>query len=197
MQRNKIAFFRGKVQGVTAKTGLTFSFLLVFVIAVLGLNGCAYTTQGFMWAGETIDIIPVMNKVNITSEQRIYNNYTSFPVLFEKKLTNVLISKFNTNGRLKVVAGAKDALKLTCVITKYWKDGLRYTDVDDIKEQKLRMVVKATLTGKQAEVLRESEITGEAAYYLCGPNSKTEAAAQADLIDDTARRILEFVVDAW
>jgi hypothetical protein len=47
-------------------------------------------------------------------------------------------------------------------------------------------------------VLKEKDIIGEMeSYFLSGPNSISESAAQDKLVDDAARRIMEAVVEEW
>jgi hypothetical protein len=53
------------------------------------------------------------------------------------------------------------------------------------------------LVNSAGEVLQKNNIVGQASFFLTGPNSKSEVAAQNDLIEDTARRITEAVVEAW
>ncbi len=167
------------------------------VILCFILAGCGYTTRGFVYSGEKIYISPIVNKVNITGEDRAYSSYVSYPILLEKRLTNSLINKFNIDSSLKVSNSKKDSLLLECEIKNYIKDPLRYADDDRITEQRLRLVVHFILRNKDGEVLRESDIVGETTYFLSGGFAKDEDSAQLDLINDTARRIVETVVEKW
>jgi hypothetical protein len=150
-----------------------------------------------MYEDSRIIIEPVANKIDITSEQRKYSGYTSFPLLIENKLTNELIGKFNSEGHLEVVNQHPEALKLTCTITNYTKETLRYTDSDEVEEQRLRLYVQIKLVSSEGKTLQDREIIGESSYYLSGTRQKSESAAQVDLVNDTARRILEAVIEAW
>ncbi len=159
--------------------------------------GCGYTTRGFVYDGNTLIIEPAVSKIDITSESRRYSNYTSFPILIENRLTNELVNRFNIDGGLKVVNTDPKALKLSCEVYEYNKATLRYTDSDDVKEQRLRLYVRMKLVDSEGEDLKVKTIIGETEYFLSGANSKSETAAQIDLIEDTARRILEAVVEEW
>jgi len=167
-------------------------FYLFFLIV-----GCGYSTRGAKYKESAIIIVPATNKIDITSESRKYSGYFSFPILIENRLTNELTNKFNIDGNLKVVSEDPQALKLECEVVSYDKETLRYTDSDEVKEQRLRLRVDIKLTDPQGKALRQQQVMGEATYFLTGSGSKSESAAQNDLIDDTARRILEAVVEAW
>ncbi|MBU1121506.1 MAG: LPS assembly lipoprotein LptE [Candidatus Omnitrophota bacterium] len=164
---------------------------------VYGLSGCGYSTKGFVYKEDRIMIKPVVNKVDITSESRRNSNYTVSPVLLEKRLTNTIVNKFNVFGYLKVVSVEENALVLSCNITEYQKETLRYTDSKDVQEQRLRLVVMTKLIDSDGEVIKEKQVIGETSYYLSGAQQTTEENAQTDIIDDTARRILEAVVEEW
>lgn len=171
---------------------------LFFILSLLIVfSSCGYSTRGFVYRDDKIYIPPIVSKVTITSEDRRYSNYTSNPVLLEKRLTNILINEFNVYGRLKVVTSGEDALKLICTITGYTKEALRYTESEDIKEQRLRLQVHMRLLDSGGNTIKERDIVGQSSYFLTGANRKTESAAQQELITDTARRIKEAVIEEW
>ena len=170
------------------------ALLFLYLVSILG---CGYTTRGFQYEGDSIIIEPVVNKINITNETRKYSNYKSYPILIENKLTNELVNKFNNDGGLKVTSVDPQALVLTCLVVDYDKDSLSYDDDDGIEEQRLRLKVKVTLANPDGELLIVRTVTGESTYYLEGAKAISETAAQVELIDDAARRILELVVEDW
>ncbi|MCP4652856.1 MAG: hypothetical protein GY858_05680 [Candidatus Omnitrophica bacterium] len=171
--------------------------LFFLTILVLNLYGCGYSTMASSYSENKIFIVPVENKVNITSEARNYSNYNSFPLLLEKKLTNSLVNQFNTDGHFKVVSTQDEALVLECKVDNYEKTALRYTDSDDVKEQRLRLRVTVKLSDSSGAMLDTKKVVGQTSYFLSGPNRKSEAAAQVELIEDTVRRISEVVVERW
>ena len=170
------------------------NFLVLLLLIVVG---CGYTTRGFIYAEDTIIIAPVVNKIDITSEDRKFSNYTSFPILIENRLTNEIISKFNIEGNLKVVSEDPKALKLVCTVNSYDKETLRYAENDEVSEQRLRLHTRIKLTSGDGKVLKDKSVIGETTYYLTGANQESESSAQVDLIDDTARRICEAVTEEW
>ena len=169
-----------------------FIFLCFLLIA-----GCGYTTRAFLYKEKTIYVTPVVNKVNITSEKRAYSSYNTYPILVEKRLTNALINKFNVDGNLKVVDTKGSSLDLQCKIQNYDKEALRYADNDNVTEQRLRLYVHCDLYDEQGKLIKKRDVIGETTYFLSGKLVKTELSAQTDLIDDTARRIVEAVVEKW
>ncbi|MCF7871105.1 MAG: hypothetical protein K9L95_03860 [Candidatus Omnitrophica bacterium] len=176
---------------IAKKPAKNWKLLLVFLLMI---GGCGYSTRGFKYKEGSIRIKPVVNKINITSENRKYSGYTAYPRLIEDRLTNRLVSEFNIQSNLDVVSESRNALELECQVTGYRRQTLRYTDSDDPEEQRLRLEVKMTLISSAGEILKEKNIVGQASFFL---NSKSEVAAQNDLIDDTARRITEAVVEEW
>ncbi len=168
----------------------------LFIFCLL-LVGCGYTTRGFVYNERSIYISPIVNKVNITEESRAYSSYVSYPVLLEKRLTNSLINKFSIESSLRVASTPQDSLNLECQILNYTKEPLRYSNDDRVLEQRLHLVVHFILRDSEGNLLKEKDIIGETTYFLSGANSKSESAAWTDLMEDTARRIVEAVVEKW
>lgn len=173
------------------------SIRILLVSFLIFLGGCGYTTRGFVYSSDKIYIVPVVNKIKTTTEYRRYTTSSSYPVLIEARLTNNIINRFNIDGHLKVTSSEIDALKLSCEITEYSKEVMRYTISEDVREQRLRLHVRMKLVDADKEVLKEKEIVGETSFFLTGPNSMSESAAQDVLIKDTSRRILEAVIEEW
>ncbi|MCM8787222.1 MAG: LPS assembly lipoprotein LptE [Candidatus Omnitrophica bacterium] len=170
-----------------------FYFALIFI-----LSNCGYTTKvSTMYKQDRIFIIPAKNQIDITSENRRYSNYRVFPVFLEKKLTNAIISRFNTDGYFKVVDNKESALRLETNILDYKNEALRYTDSDEVEEQRLRLTVQIKLIDPEGKVLQEKNIVGDTSFFLIGPQKKSTNAAEEELIEDVARRISEAVAEEW
>jgi outer membrane lipopolysaccharide assembly protein LptE/RlpB len=169
---------------------------LLFALSLV-LGGCGYTTRGFSYKENKIFVMPVVNKIRVAFEGRKYSGYRTFPVLLEKKLTNELVSKFNIDGHLKVVNQKDNSLSLSCVIKDYQKEPLRYTDSDNVEEHRLRLFVRMILKDSTDNILIDKDVVGETTFFLSGPNRESEESAQVELINDTARRILEAVIERW
>ncbi|MCM8831780.1 MAG: LPS assembly lipoprotein LptE [Candidatus Omnitrophica bacterium] len=171
----------------------------IFYFALISfLSNCGYTTKvSTIYKQDKIFIIPVKNQIDITSEDRRYSNYKVLPIFLEKKLTNAIVSRFNTDGYFKVVNDKEDTLQLETSILDYKKEALRYTDSDDIKEQRLRLTVRVKLIDAKGKILKEKNVVGDTSFFLIGPQKKSESAAQEELIQDVARRISEVVAEEW
>ena len=172
------------------------TFFIYFLI-LCGFCGCGYTTSSLIYPERKIIIVPIVNKVDMTSEGKRFSGYTNYPVLMEKDLTNALIAKFNSDGNLDVVSNEIGALKITCTITNYTKEALRYTNTEDVQEQRLKLTVSTVLVDSTGTTVKTTDIVGQVDYYLTGPDMRTEKAAWIDLVKDAARRIVEFVVEQW
>jgi hypothetical protein len=53
------------------------------------------------------------------------------------------------------------------------------------------------LLDQNGKIIKERDIVGETTFFLIGPNSISETTAQENLVDDTARRTLEAVIEEW
>ena len=166
-----------------------------FLIACL-FWGCGYTTRVFVGSGN-IYVKPVVNEIEITSEERSYSQYTSFPLFIEKKLTNALVSTFNVRGSYKVTGEAVDSFTLEGRIYDYKKEALRYSDSDEVVEQRLRLYLHVNLCDRENNVIKAKDIAGETTYFLSGPYAVSESEAITDLVDDTARRVVDVVSEDW
>lgn len=169
--------------------------LLALFLAML--CGCGYTTRGLIQTEKNIVIAPVINNISVSDEGRRYSNFTSYPILLEKRLTNAIADKFNIDGHIKVTTNQANALGLSCAINEYKRETTRYDNADNVEEQRLRLHVQMKLTNPKGEIIREKKVVGETSYFLTGANSMTETTAQGKLVDDTARRIMEAVVEEW
>lgn len=169
----------------------------VFLIVLLGMIGCGYTTRGFVYEEESIYIKPIINSISITHETRQYQTYTTYPVLIEKKLTNELAKRFSIDGHLTVANETYGALELQGEVRNYTKEALRYAGDDTITEQRLRLFVTMVLLNAQGNTIKEKEIVGETTFFLSGSLAKSETQAQAELVEDAARRMVETVIENW
>jgi len=168
--------------------------LLVLFVFFLS-SGCGYVTKGSIYAGHKLIIKPAVNKIDVTSISEETSGYVNFPILIENKLTNEIVSRFNTDGQLKVVSQDPSALILSCTVNNYSKQTLRYEEDNDgeVREQRLRLNVHIRLISADDKVLIEQDIVGETEYFVSG----SETSAQTDLVEDTARRISEAVLEQW
>lgn len=165
--------------------------------AILLSSGCGYSVHSVTFAEKTIFIKPVTNEIKIATEGNKYENRKTYPRLIENELTSSLVQGFNTDGQLKAAHDETGALKLVCVVKDYRKDTLRSTTTNTVVEQRIQLEVAMKLYDSSGKTVKDKEVVGETTYFLSGASQKTEVAAQADLVDDTARRIVEAVVENW
>lgn len=127
---------------------------LGIIVSVLFLTGCAYTTK------TTLD--PRYQTVAVTA---FYNKSNEYDL--QAPLTNAVIRKFITDGRLKVVSPEEADLLIEGVILDYQRKGLTY-DVRDETTQLLVMVTAAVKVTDQhtGKVLWEDKaVVGESTYF--------------------------------
>jgi hypothetical protein len=181
---------------------MRFKFFLI-LLGVVWLSGCGYTTNNNVYDSSDIYVVPVVNKIKVTGEGRLYPDYKAYPRLIENDLTNALVRRFNVTGRLSVTADTEKSMKLYCDVTSYEKTTLQYADEhkgeikDEVKQQRLRLTTHARLIDGNGKILNERDVIGETTYYLYGIYAKTQDSAWLDLVDDTSRRIAEAVLENW
>jgi outer membrane lipopolysaccharide assembly protein LptE/RlpB len=146
---------------------------------------------------QTLYVEPVKNDINITDMRRAYSQYQSYPLLVEKKLTNALVKELNTRSPFRVIDEEDASFTLACAIVDYTKETLRYSDTDNITEQRLRLHVKAKLLDQEDEVVKEDVVVGDVTYFLSGPYATSDTQALKELVEDTSRRIIETVSERW
>jgi len=166
------------------------------IIVLCLFCGCGYTTRVGLNQG-SLYLRPVVNAIEITAEDRAYSGYTSFPMLIEKKLTNSLADKIQIRGAYSLAADPEEALSLDCRIYDFKKEGLRYTDSDDVTEQRLRLYVHVSLFGQDDQPVKERKVVGETTYFLSGAYAVSESQAFTDLVEDTARRVVDAISEEW
>ncbi len=169
------------------------------ILLFLLLGGCGYTTylvSSSLGEGK-IYVKPVANEVRITSEDRAYSDYTVYPVLLDKDLTNAIIDELQIRTPLKVVSSPDGAYTLECKIVNYKKEALRYTDTDEVNEQRLRLYVKVIVYDAEKNLIKEREVVGEASYFFSGRLASSESEALNELIEDTAKRVVDTLSQDW
>jgi len=174
----------------TFKPFLYGSFLLLL------LTGCGYTTKSTL-AGhlKTIYVEPFKNSISYSSEGR-RNLY--FPLL-EVDARNAIISRFLFDGNLKIAREGEADLILKGELIRYERNGLSFTDNDDVKEYRIHIYVSLELFDTHINEIfwTEPSFIGEATYFVSGPQVKSEEAAVDEAIVDLARRIVERTIENW
>lgn len=118
------------------------------------LTGCGYTTRSTLDEKyQSIHIAPFQN------QSREYD--------LQAPLTNAVIRKFETDGRLDVVPEDQADLVLEGLIIRYARKGIIYDAADDITQFVCAVAAGVRLTDrKTGEVVWEDRgMTGETSYY--------------------------------
>ncbi len=160
---------------------------------LLFLSNCGYTT--FLGEIKNIYVKPVINSIKITKEERAYKEYNLYPLFLDKLLTNRLVEEINLRGAYSTKVS--DAYLLKCEIYDFKAEGLRYSDSDEVSEQRLKLYVKVKLFSPQSKLLKKRVIVGQTTYFLSGPYRISQEDAYRNLVKDTAQRIVEFILSDW
>ncbi len=175
--------------------------LAIFCFLFLALcAGCGYTTRSLISEKyKTIHITPFVNKVDLTRESDSNNKYKVYRPMLETELTKAVINKFLHDGNVKPVANDSADLVLKADLVEFRRDPLRYSDNDNIEEYRINIVVNMNLWDKKNSKLvwEENNFTGDASYFVTGPQAKSEGLAVQDAINDLSRRIVERVIEQW
>lgn len=166
------------------------------IAVLLVMAGCGYATHSALPADwRTIHVAPFANKIDYSnpSKRNLY-----LPLL-EVKARNAIINRFAFDGSLKIQDAEMADLVLQGQLINYERGALRYTDVYDVQEYRIRVIVNLKLTeGLNGPVIwEEKNFAGEATYFVSGPRAKSEAAALDDALTDLARRTVERTLDNW
>ncbi len=178
------------------------SFKSLFVLLGVGIGitltgGCGYSTGSLLPSNyRTISVEPFKNKVGYLNE----NIRGLYVPLLEAKVHDAVVSRFQTDGHLKVTRSEQADLVLKGSLIGFDREELRLSDNQDVTEYRLRITVAITLfdgTGGGQELWDEPSYSGEATYYISGPQAKSEAQALDDALKDISRRIVERTLENW
>lgn len=171
-------------------------FVVVCLIPGLVMAGCGYSTKSTLPSNlKTIHILPFKNSIDFT-EGTARNVYLP---LLEVDARNAVVDRFLFNGSLKIAEQQTADLILKGELTGYERSVLRYTDNEDVEEYRIHVTVSLELFNTQKNMVSwtESGFTGEATYFVTGPQISSEESAVKEALRDLARRIVERTVEDW
>ena len=163
---------------------------------VVLLSGCGYTTGSLLPSNyHTINIEAFKNKIGYLNESR----RELYIPLLENKVHDNVIQRFQNDGHLKVERSGSTDLVLKGELIGFEREELRVDNNQNVTEYRLRITVNIDLIdpATEKEIWRESSFSGEATYYLTGPQSKSESVALTDALTDLSRRIVERTLENW
>lgn len=128
--------------------------LVCLIAAAAGLWGCGYTTQSSLDSRYQTVFVPAFH-----NQSKEYD--------LAAPLTNAVIRKFVTDGRLRVVDHDQADLVLEGAILNYQLKGITYDENDEVTQFMLAVQAGARLSDRRTgEVLWEDKyLTGETSFY--------------------------------
>ena len=175
-------------------------FLACSLLLLINLSGCGYTSRSLLAEKyKTIYIPQFANQIDITKEADTANKYKLYRPLLEQDVTQAVIDRFLFDGTLKPGKAQGTDLTLEGALVEFRLDPLRYTNLEDVEEYRVNIVVNLKLTdNKENKILwQENYFTGDSTYFTTGPAAKSEDTAISDAINDLTRRIVERTVEQW
>ncbi len=174
-------------------TKLSKMSLVMGLSAMFLVSGCGYTTQTVLPRNiKKIYVETVKNKLNIEDV------YAYQPGL-EMDITNAVIRRFHQDGTLRVTEQSEADAILKTDLLRYEQEGLRFTNLENVKEYRLFVEVSLKLVdAKTGDVLwQESNFTGDNDYYVTNVLSLGEQKASEDVVERLAVNIVDRVVEDW
>ncbi len=174
--------------------------IIFFCFSSAVLCGCGYSSRSLI-AGQykTIHIAPFVNKVDFTLESNSNNKYKVYRPMLETEITKKVINRFLSDSNVKPVVLDSADLVLKAELVDFRRDALRFTNNDEVEEYRINIVVNMNLWDNKNDKLvwEEKSFTGDATYFVSGPQAKSEDQSVQDAIKDLSRRIVERVVEQW
>ncbi len=172
-------------------------YLGLFLSLMFLFSGCGYRIFLSKEAKyRTIQIPPVKNAIEITSESQRDSRIKIYPKGLENRLTQSLKERFIWQQGLEVVNESAD-LTLECKVVDFTKDVISYTGEDDDEplEYRLGCKVKVVLKdAKEGKVLLDKIVGEDDIFYA---QNTTFQDALDSLSQRVSQRILEEVVFRW
>ena len=170
--------------------------MLAFVLILLGMGGCGYTTGSILPGNyKTLYVEPFKNSVNYLTE----GSRTSYIPLMESKVRSAIIDRFMFDGHLRIAKSDVADLVLKGELISFEREELRMTDNQDVQEYRIRVTISLTIidTVTGDEFVKEPSFAGEASYFTSGPQAKSESAAIEEALTDLSRRVVERTIENW
>jgi hypothetical protein len=161
---------------------------------ILAVAGCGYTT-GSLLPSKYRTIYVDHFKNNVTSQSRDIN----YIPLLEVKTRDAIVNRFMFDGNLRIGKPETSDLVLKGELKGFERQELRLTDNEDVQEFRINIFVDIELYDPSEErvVWSETNFSGEATYFVTGPQAKSESAAIEDALVDLGRRVVERTLEDW
>ena len=172
----------------------SFKVLIGFAL-VLGLTlaGCGYTTKTVLPRDiQTIYVETVRNKIPITE---MY----SYQQGLEMDITNAVINRLQVDGNLRVVRQKQADAILKMDLIAYEQEGLRFTNLEEVEEYRMFLVLKMKLVdAKTGEIIwEEPNFSGNTEYYVTDIKQIGEQTAVERAVTNLAKNVVDRIVEDW
>lgn len=166
---------------------------LMFCFAVT-ISSCGYTTQTVLPRQiKTIYVDTVKNKIEV-------ENIYSYQPGLEMSITNAVSHRLEIDGNLKVANAREEAdAALETNLIAFEQSGLRFTSLERVEEFRMYIVVAVRLIDlKTGDVIwEESDLSGDAEYYVSDIRSIAREEASQRAVEDLAKNIVDRIVEDW
>lgn len=163
------------------------------LVAMMALSGCGYTRKTVLPRNiKKIYVETVKNKLEV---EDIY----AYQQGLEMDITNAVIRKLQQDGTVKVVEQKNADAILKTDLLAFEQEGLRFDQLEEVKEYRLFIVVKLRLVdAKTGDLIwEEPNFTGDKEYYVTSVTSIGEQKAAVDVVERLAFNIANRIVEDW
>ncbi len=163
------------------------------LVVAMALGGCSYTRKTVLPRNiKTIYVETVKNKLDV---DEIY----AYQPGLEMDITNAVIRRLQQDGTLKVAKQENADAILKTELLAFEQEGLRFDQLEEVKEYRLFIVVKLKLLdAKTGDLIwEEPNFTGDNEYYVTNVTSIGEQKAAVDAVDRLAFNIVDRIVEDW
>lgn len=166
--------------------------LLIGVMA-LTLTSCGYTNK--MKLSHNIKSIYVETALNKISIEQMY----SYQPGLEMDITNAVISRFETDGNLKIEKADKADAILSMDLKAFEQEGVRFNPLESVSEYRLFIVLSLVLKHRETgEIIwKEPNFSGNKEYFVTNVRVQGQKAAAEKAIEDIAKKVVDRVVEDW
>ncbi len=176
--------------------------IIWLLLLAVGLSGCGYTTGSLLPDRlKTICIQPFRNKIELTAEVTSEEyRFRSYRAHLETDVTKEVISRFISDGHLKVVEEGNANLILSAELVDYLYHPVRYgSDNETVEEYRISIVCSVEVTDVAGGTVlwRDSRVIGDSTYALSGTIATSEALAVKAAVSDLGRRIVNRTIEGW
>jgi outer membrane lipopolysaccharide assembly protein LptE/RlpB len=166
---------------------------ILSLVVAIALSGCSYTRKTVLPRNiKTIYVETVKNKL------KVEDIYAYQPGL-EMDITNAVIRRLQQDGTVKVVKKEHADAILKTDLLAFEQEGLRFDQLEEVKEYRLFIVVKLRLVdAKTGDLIwEEPNFTGDNEYYVTDVTSIGDQKAAVDVVHRLAYNIVARIVEDW